>query len=56
MPICEICGMEVEKVHVCTECQSKFCKECGDVKQQLCYDCLGWTEDVEEGWDMDHLN
>jgi hypothetical protein len=56
MPICEICGMEVEKVQECTECHSKYCEECGDTKQKLCYDCLGWTDDIDEEWTEDDLN
>jgi hypothetical protein len=56
MPICEICGMEVEKVEECNECDSKYCEECGDTKKKLCYDCLGWTDDIEEEWVEDDLN
>lgn len=56
MPICEICGMEVESVKECKECDSKFCEECGDEKSILCYDCQGWTEDVEENYSEDNLN
>lgn len=50
MPVCEICGMEVANVNEC-ECGAKFCDECGDVKRKLCYDCLGWEEEGEEGWE-----
>ncbi len=42
MPTCEICGMEVIKVTDCSQCESKFCDECGDLKRNLCYDCVGW--------------
>lgn len=52
MPICEICGMEVVEIHECSECGTKFCEECGDVKSRLCYDCLGWDRgDLEESWE-----
>ena len=52
MPICEICGMEVIKVYDCSQCEAKFCDECGDIKRKLCYDCLGWEDDdVDEEWD-----
>lgn len=52
MPICEICGMEVVAVHDCSECDAKFCDECGDIKNKLCYDCLGWeAEGGDETWD-----
>jgi len=51
MPLCEICGMDVQELHDCKECEAKFCPECGDVKRGLCYDCLGWNdEEVGEGW------
>ena len=62
MPVCEICGMDVQDVNVCKECDSKFCSECGDVKRRLCYDCLGWEdneidEDLkDEEWESDDLN
>jgi len=56
MPVCEICGMEAVEVYPCSKCEAKFCKECGDVKNTLCYDCQGWEseelgEDLEEDWD-----
>lgn len=51
MPVCEICGMEAVNVHECSQCECKFCDECGDVKRMLCYDCLGWEEDLDESWD-----
>ena len=56
MPICEICGMEVPEVYCCVECNSKFCEECGDIKNKLCYDCLGWEEEPLDGWSEDPLN
>jgi hypothetical protein len=56
MPICEICGMEAPEVEECKECQSKYCEECGDSKQKLCYDCLGWTDDLGEDRVEDDLN
>lgn len=56
MPICEICGMEVQEVEECNECDSKFCEECGDDKTLRCYDCQGWTEETSEEWAEDNLN
>ncbi|MBN2336637.1 hypothetical protein JXL21_13850 [Candidatus Bathyarchaeota archaeon] len=58
MPICEICGMEVEEVHDCAECEAKFCDECGDVKAKLCYDCMGWEDSPldDESLEEDRLN
>lgn len=56
MPICEICGMEVPEVYECVECNSMFCEECGDLKLELCYDCLGWSEEPIDEWSEDPLN
>jgi hypothetical protein len=57
MPICEICGMEVVKVHECSRCEAKFCEECGDIKNRLCYDCLGWeSEELGEDWEDEGWN
>ena len=52
MPVCEICGMEAIDVYKCSKCEAQFCKECGDVGSQLCYDCQGWeSEGVGEGFE-----
>ncbi len=52
MPICEICGMEAVEVFDCSQCNAKFCKECGNIKDKLCYDCLGWnSEQLEVDWE-----
>ena len=56
MPVCEICGMEVADVYDCIECKSLFCEECGDLKAKLCYDCVGWEDDLIEEWTEDNLN
>jgi hypothetical protein len=58
MPTCEICGMEVIEVNDCKECEAKYCKECGNTRAKLCYDCLGWENDItsEEDWDEHNLN
>lgn len=48
--------MEVQDVKECKECDSKFCEECGDEKSTLCYDCQGWTEDIDEAYSEDNLN
>ena len=53
MPICDICGMEVIEVFDCCECEAKFCEECGDNKKKLCYDCLGWVDDVDDWGEKD---
>jgi hypothetical protein len=61
MPLCEICGMDMQELHDCKECEAKFCSECGDEKKKLCYDCLGWNneqieEEYEEDWEQGGLN
>jgi len=45
MMVCEICGMKAAAVHKCSQCGAKFCDECGDVKHELCYDCLRWDDE-----------
>lgn len=49
MSFCEICGMEADTLYVCSRCGARFCDECGDLKRKLCYDCLRWEDDDEEG-------
>ena len=62
MPLCEICGMDVQELQDCKECGAKYCSECGDTKKCLCYDCLGWNDEEideeygEEEWEQDDLN
>jgi hypothetical protein len=67
MPICEICGLEVVNVHECSQCEAKFCDECGDLNRKLCYDCIGWegeelgdkwkeVDDWDDGWNDDEPN
>ena len=44
--------MEVIKDYECSQCEAKYCDECGDLKRKLCYDCVGWEDDdVDEEWD-----
>lgn len=58
MSICEICGMEVIDVHNCKDCEAKFCDECGNIKERLCYDCIGWEKNEldDEDWNDQALN
>ncbi|MCD6263028.1 hypothetical protein DRO56_00335 [Candidatus Bathyarchaeota archaeon] len=51
LPLCEICGLEVMKVFVCSRCGARFCEECGDVKRRICYDCLNWEEEEDEEYE-----
>ncbi|MBC8224110.1 hypothetical protein H8E65_05945 [Candidatus Bathyarchaeota archaeon] len=53
MPKCEICGMEAIKVTECSQCECKFCDECGDIKGKLCYDCVGWEDEADDESDAD---
>jgi hypothetical protein len=65
MPTCEICGLESIEVYKCSKCDCNFCNECGDTKNKLCYDCIGfdseefqqeWYEDLDYIWDKEDLN
>ncbi|MBN1923739.1 MAG: hypothetical protein JW791_03180 [Nanoarchaeota archaeon] len=42
--VCEICGKKVAKVKKCTDCDSKFCENCGDEKRELCNYCIEYSE------------
>ena len=48
MPICAMCGEEVEEVTKCKTCGEKFCVDCGDVESKQCVYCL---EDDDDDWD-----
>ena len=50
MPICAICGEEVEHTTKCKMCGEKFCADCGEPDETLCIYCL---DDEEEDWDDD---
>lgn len=50
MPICAICGEEVEHVTKCKMCGEKFCADCGEPDETLCIYCL---DDDDDDWDDD---
>lgn len=37
--VCRICGRDAEKLIECLHCAAPFCKECGDVSQEVCSQC-----------------
>jgi hypothetical protein len=49
MPICAICGENMEHVTRCKMCGEKFCQDCGNTAAKLCIYC-----DDEDGdnWDL----
>jgi hypothetical protein len=49
MPICAMCGEEVEHVTRCKTCAEKFCSDCGEPEQKQCIFCL----DDENPYDED---
>jgi hypothetical protein len=49
MPICAICGEEVENVTKCKMCGEKFCSDCGEPDEKLCIYCM----DEDDDWDDD---
>ncbi len=55
MPICAICGEEVELVTKCKMCGEKFCSDCGDPDEKLCIYCMDDDDDWDdkEDWDED---
>ncbi len=59
LPICEICGEEVDEVRQCRICGVMFCRNCGDFERDICQDCLmageGGFEGYEEDEEMDEF-
>ncbi|MCW4012190.1 MAG: hypothetical protein NWF07_04265 [Candidatus Bathyarchaeota archaeon] len=56
MPICAICGEEVEVVTKCKMCGEKFCSDCGEPDEKLCIYCLDDEDDADwddDDWDED---
>lgn len=61
MPICAICGEEVDHVTKCKMCGEKFCVDCGEPDEKLCIYCLDDDEEFDkeedlgedEGWDRE---
>ena len=60
MPVCTLCGEDVEKVTECKECNARFCAFCGDHDDKICDFCfdedsIDYDEDVEyddEDWNQ----
>lgn len=56
MPMCAMCGEEVEHVTKCKTCGEKFCADCGEVESKQCIYCLEDDEvivvddDEDEDW------
>jgi hypothetical protein len=54
MPLCTICGEDVEFVTKCEDCGEKFCASCGDFEDKLCDYCYDEdTVDEDEDWDYE---
>ena len=59
MPICAICGEEVEHVTKCKMCGEKFCADCGEPDEKLCIYCLDDEDDEfddDDDWEDDELD
>jgi hypothetical protein len=50
MPLCSICGELSDKVTRCKQCGERFCENCGDPEEKLCYYC---DDEEDEDWDVD---
>jgi hypothetical protein len=48
MPICAMCGGEIEYVTKCKMCGQKFCAECGKVDEKLCIYCQEDDDDLDD--------
>ena len=51
---CELCDGDFDSVERCGVCETKFCKNCGDVNRNLCNDCIEF-DDASDG-DLSDLN
>jgi hypothetical protein len=56
MPMCSLCGEEMDHVTKCKTCGEKFCDDCGDTDEKLCIYCLDEDsdeddDDSEDGYD-----
>lgn len=45
MPVCDICGEEVETAYRCKKCGEPFCSECGSVEEGICIICQAELEE-----------
>jgi hypothetical protein len=53
MPLCTICGEDVDSVVKCSECGERFCFECGEHEKKLCYYCEEEDDYSEQDFDDD---
>ena len=45
MPLCAMCGENVEHTTKCTMCGEKFCADCGNPEEKLCIYCEDEDDD-----------
>jgi predicted nucleic acid binding AN1-type Zn finger protein len=36
---CDICGKTVDRIYVCSDCNSFFCEKCGFPEKEKCKEC-----------------
>ena len=54
MPLCAMCGENVEHTTKCTMCGEKFCSDCGKTEDKLCIYCQDDDDDdLEDDDDLD---
>ena len=46
MPLCSLCGENMDHVTKCKNCGERFCDDCGEPEEKLCIYCL--DEDYED--------
>jgi hypothetical protein len=50
MPLCNLCGENMDMVTKCTQCGARFCIDCGEPDEKLCIYCYDEDDDDDE-WD-----
>ena len=55
MPLCTLCGEDMDVVTKCSVCGARFCVDCGEPDEKLCIYCYDedddeW-DDEEDDWD-----
>lgn len=53
MPMCSLCGENMENVTKCKTCGERFCIDCGEPSEKLCIYCLDEDYDSDDEDDDD---
>lgn len=51
VPLCTLCGEDVDSVTKCIICGAKFCSDCGEHDEKTCVYCYEEDEEWDSEWD-----